>query len=155
MNTPPFQTSANEAPLPSIMSYPVPSLPPLTARPADLSAISRGQLELPQDDAGFVPSLLLQDDMRRVTESPEALCARIIGEAERYAEDRKTLVRAELKRRQETAGIELSPLDKGKLRSRREAKVHNVKKNEFQRALKDVIRWLIDERAEESMNHPN
>ncbi len=139
-------------PYPSILGYPMPSLPPLTARPADLSAISRGRLELPRDDVGFVPSLRLQDDMRRVTESPETLCERIIDEAERYAEERKMLVRTELKRRQDLARVELTPLDKGKLRSRREAKVHNVKKNEFQRALKDVIRWLIEERAEQNMN---
>ncbi len=134
------------------MGYPVPSLPPLTARSADLSAISRGRLELPPDDVGFVPSLRLQDDIRRFTKSPDSLCACIIDEAERYAEDRKMLVRTELKRRQDTAGIVLTPLDKGKLRSRREAKVHNVKKNEFQRALKDVIRWLIDERVEQNLN---
>ncbi len=152
MNTPPFTANSMQTPLPSIIGYRVPSLPPLTARPADLSAISRGRLELPPDDVGFVPSLLLQDDMRRVTDSPEALWARVMDEAERYAEDRKMLVRTELKRRQNTARIELTPLDKGKLRSRREAKVHNVKKNEFQRALKDVIRWLIDERAEQNLD---
>ncbi len=151
MNTPPFSANPLQPPLPSIVGYPVPSLPPLTARPSDLSAISRGRLELPPDHVGFVPSLLLQDDVRRVSETPERLHARIIDEAERYAEDRKALVRTELKRRQNTAGVALTPIDKGKLRSRREAKVHNVKKREFERALKDTIRWLIDERAAQNL----
>lgn len=147
MNTPPFTPTSLPLPLPSIMGYPIPSLPPLTAREDDLSAISRGKLDVPEDTVGFMPSLVLQDDVRRLSQSPGTLHARIIEEADRYAETRKALVRTELKRRQDNAGVALTPIDKGKLRSRREAKVHNVKKREFERALKDTIRWLIEERV--------
>lgn len=107
---------------------------------ANLSAISRGDLEIPSESFHLSPRLQqLQGDDAELFEH-------IIDECRKYAEGRKELVRGAFKKRQREAGLPLSTIDKSKLRSRREAKVTRVKEREFEAALKDVIRWFISQR---------
>ena len=96
---------------------------------------------------GFVMSEALRAELSSGNGGDsEVLHRRVVAEAARYADERKELVRKALKKRQNDAGVALTPIDKSKLRSRREAKVHRVKEREFERALKDAIHWLIVER---------
>lgn len=124
------------------------------AASADLSRISRGQLDIVEDDAKFVMSPELQRDLEapNVNECPD-LWERVLKEATRHAEKRKELVRDALKQRQNNSGVALSPIDKSKLRSRREAKVHRVKERAFEQALKDAIKWLIDKRSSDNQTN--
>lgn len=115
-----------------------------------LAHISRGPVELPIDPTGFQMSPKLQRDLH-CTEGNDVdqLLARVVREAAKYADERKELVRDELKRRMRRSDVHgaLTVIDKSKLRSRREAKVHRVKEQQFERALKDALRWLIAEKA--------
>lgn len=134
------------------------SLPPIAsiARPkVDLSVISRGELDVPAKSSMFQLSpSLITEYYTADKEQDRVLFGKILDECRKYADERKELTRAALKKRQrdvtETTGVSLSPTDKSKLRSRREAKVHRVKEREFDAALKDVIRWFISQR-----NHTN
>lgn len=122
----------------------LPMLPPMYPRRAirspDLSAISRGDLEIPAENFHLSPSL------QQLQGEDEDLFESIMDECHKFAEDRKELVRGAFKKRQLEAGLPLSAIDKSKLRSRREAKVTRVKEREFEAALKDVIRWFISQR---------
>ena len=137
----------------------VDALPPLSrgagaaaasaADSADLASISRGPIDVPDGDMQFVmsPELVAALRAARTRDLTPALQQRVIAEATRYADTRKSAVRNALKERQHNAAVHLSPIDKSKLRSRREAKVHRVKERAFERALKDAIHWFIDDRA--------
>ncbi len=134
--------------LPPISTYlPRPPPPSTTPSAVDLSMISRAKLKLPDEGAGFVMSKGLQRDLLRgvTNEQPVTeLLDRVYEEARSYAEKRKMLVRKQLKERLEEVGEKLSARERGKLRSRREAKVHRVKEQELEKALKSTIRWLIE-----------
>lgn len=134
--------------LPPISTYlPRPPPPSTTTSAVDLSVISRAKLKLPDEGAGFVMSKDLQRDLQRgvTNECPVTeLLDRVYEEARSYAEKRKMLVRKQLKERLEEVGEKLSARERGKLRSRREAKVHRVKEQELEKALKSTIRWLIE-----------
>jgi len=123
--------------LPPILSM----LPPIYSRDADLSAISRGKMEIPPDNFNLSPR------MQQLQGDDGELFDGIIKECRKYAEGRKELVRGAFKKRQREARLPLSTIDKSKLRSRREAKVTRVKEREFEAALKDVIRWFIAQRS--------
>lgn len=110
----------------------------------DLSAISRGALEIPPEN------FALSARTQRLQGDAAELYASIMEECRAYAEARKQLVRDALKRRQKDANGPLSTIDKSKLRSRREAKVTRAKEREFEDALKHVIRWFIAQRKAET-----
>jgi len=76
----------------------------------------------------------------------DSLVQRLCGEAELYANDRKELVRNEMKRIENQVGENLTTNDRTKLRSRREAKVSRTKNQEYERALLSALKWLIRER---------
>lgn len=118
--------------------------------PVDLSSISRGELDIPPDETGFVISESLKHDLRTARSNGrnvDTLVQKVLDEANGYAERRKELVRRALKNRQLGVHHSLTMIDKGKLRSRRDARVHRVKLKEFESALKSALRWLISELA--------
>lgn len=92
----------------------------------------------------------LQRALREARNNPtvsDELAERLFEEAEEFAAGKKQQVRDALKEKQLKVHRSLTMIDKGKLRSRREARVHRVKEKEFERALKDALRWLIAELA--------
>ncbi len=137
--------SSSQVTLPPLSSYALPwPEPPSEFR--DLSEISRAKLDLPEDE-GFELSHHLKTILRRPTAATDVdeILHHVYSEARRYAEDRKELVRNELKKRLREVRGTLTAREKGKLRSRREAKVHRVKEQHLEKALRKTIRWLITE----------
>lgn len=120
----------------------------------DLSLISRAETKL--EDETFEMSKDLQSCLLKPerTRDPDALVKRVCEEALQYAERRKEIVRESLKKQLRDTPNKLSNHDKGKLRSRREAKVHRVKEQQLELALKAAIRWLIAESSLKPEHHP-
>lgn len=112
----------------------------------DLSKISRAELNLPEDE-GFKLSPTLQRMLRRPNRAVDIdeILHRVYKEARTYAESRKELVRNEMKRKLLEVRGTLTAREKGKLRSRREAKVHRVKEQHLEKALRNTIKWFITE----------
>lgn len=135
--------STQQVLLPPIASYSLP-WPEQFTQDRDLSKISRAELNLPEDK-GFELSNALKNVLRTRTNAQDVddILSYIFSEAKRYAEERKELVRNELKKRLLEVHGTLTPREKGKLRSRREAKVHRVKEQHLEKALKHTIKWLI------------
>jgi len=144
-------------PNPYLTMYALPPIATIAKPKVDLSAISRGVLDVPEKNGMFYlsPSLITEYTSTSTAMSDKDLFEGILEECRKYADERKELVRAALKKRQREVtdtGVSLSPIDKSKLRSRREAKVHRVKEREFDGALKDVIRWFISQRSVNTNN---
>lgn len=130
---------------------PIPAFPSTNWRHTKeekLSSISSGDLGIPKDSSGFIISEDLQHVLRNKeahNQDTEELLKRLVEEANAYAKRRKELVRNKLKERAFRIRHSLTVIDKSKLRSRREARVHREKEKHFEHALKDAILWMISE----------
>lgn len=112
----------------------------------ELNKISRAETNLPEQSFKLSPALV--NDLSRTGLSTQILQDRICSEAKEYAEKRKAIVRAELKERLQGNNTKFTAREKGKLRSRREAKVHRVKEQQTELALKAAIAYLIELKEE-------
>lgn len=132
--------------LPPIVSFPARrpefSLPPLMKD--DLSNISKEAFDIRTDAPEFVMSSDLQLEMINKRLSPEERNKRVLEEATEFAINHKKTVREKLKTKLRELDRPLNARQKGKLRSRREAKVHRVKEQALEKALKDTVMWLIN-----------
>lgn len=116
----------------------------------ELNKISRSETNLPEQNFQLSPALI--EDLKRTGLSIQSLQDRICAEAKEYAEKRKAIVRAELKERLQGNNTKFTAREKGKLRSRREAKVHRVKEQQTELALKASIAYLIELKEEAQKN---
>lgn len=156
-NLPHFLNAERILPMPGALqsSYPVPHGSPIPGPPprdytgVDLAEISRGALDISPTGREFKFSESLQIAIRERTLPCNELAELVERECMKHAIQQKQDVRVQLKNK--LHGVQhLTARDKGKLRSRREAKVHRVKEQAFERALKEALRWMI----ENSITHP-
>lgn len=123
-----------------------PRMPPIQLNEAHFSLSEISQASITEDCSRFTISGELQAALQQAQmQDVTALTNRVFNEAAKYATDSKENARAKLKLNQKRVENSLTTIEKGKLRSRREARVHRIKKKAFERALKDAIKWLIED----------
>lgn len=154
-NLPPLNFASTHSNLPVTINTTTSSgIPPHISN--ELNKISRVETYLPEQNFQLSASLIEDLNKSAGEHSIASLQDRICTEAKEYAEKRKAIVRAELKERLQGNNTKFTAREKGKLRSRREAKVHRVKEQQTELALKASIAYLIElkEEAQRRKNEP-
>lgn len=128
------------------LQLPFPRASHLPQPSVNLSEISQANIHHESDEFVISDKLLtVIRNSHRVGHDAGALSEDVINEATEYANRRKKNARSQLKERQRRVEPSLNTIEKGKLRSRREARVHKIKEKALESALKDALSLLIAE----------
>lgn len=104
-------------------------------------------------NSSFQLSHQLQQKLLLRHAAPAEILEQVLDEATAFAAREKEHVRSQLKQSLRSVDTRLTPRDKERFRSRREARVHRVKERAFGVAIKDSLRWIIEHSYAQQSGH--